>query len=732
MNMTRDITPSFNRIIPQNLNPRRPKYGLSQFLQSIRNIFREEFVSTKLITINCWKLEKITNSVYSLLSFILSLSLFIFSIVLCAIFDQNIFFSIAILILNEAATIYKLKKVTDQEEDEVYSYLKATLLGRLIAKAVTLSILLLMTQTPEGPAILAYLWIAIYYGIDSGLHFFFRSIYCFRDLAVVTHKFMRLILLLQGALMMEREKVFKPNEFMGLKTLWPIYIATFVYFVFFILLVVVSIGSNIISLSKKRWKFYEKDSFLGQIWTICTFFVILMIFVFVLVFNTRLIEIRKKKFQDLYGYKYYVNSEKKIIIIVFGSIFSILLLILFIVGILIRKSIDKFYQRVTFIRNHSKEDIALERYTGIENEQTVEKKYKIISLKKFMSKAKRDFKYMLQQSDELFLGIKEIDLADLSRLDTKRSEIKSPAESFEKKENDLIGINLLTNEDKENSPKSRRNNIKGQRCLSAKPKFYHMDFDENNEMDTLIQERNKSTFKRHCLSPDMKPSHKLDFENSEENRNLLAELSAFDSNAPRIKDEPSFALDVQIVEKKPKVKTSKKPKHKKDEENGRKVNTNHFFITNNGFENSREDNKELTFIEKTKKFLKKIFKSADPETKLKQKKAKRRRKKVAKKMKRNKKLIESTLKLGGQDEWDSEVFESGLCTICVENSVNSIFQPCGHGCSCFSCSKTLLFNKPECIFCRKEVDKLVKLDLNYELDGMYKVKSVYNINKKKG
>ena len=56
---------------------------------------------------------------------------------------------------------------------------------------------------------------------------------------------------------------------------------------------------------------------------------------------------------------------------------------------------------------------------------------------------------------------------------------------------------------------------------------------------------------------------------------------------------------------------------------------------------------------------------------------------------------------------DGDSPSSGLCAICLTSPVESVFQPCGHACSCSPCGRRL----ERCPICREVIRNVTKIFL---------------------
>ena len=52
----------------------------------------------------------------------------------------------------------------------------------------------------------------------------------------------------------------------------------------------------------------------------------------------------------------------------------------------------------------------------------------------------------------------------------------------------------------------------------------------------------------------------------------------------------------------------------------------------------------------------------------------------------------------------SEINLEHLCTMCYENPIQAIFEPCGHRCLCLECYKREKENLERCPICNKEIE----------------------------
>lgn len=59
----------------------------------------------------------------------------------------------------------------------------------------------------------------------------------------------------------------------------------------------------------------------------------------------------------------------------------------------------------------------------------------------------------------------------------------------------------------------------------------------------------------------------------------------------------------------------------------------------------------------------------------------------------------------------SEEDETGLCTICFTNKVDTIISPCNHMCMCSSCVPLMKKNTIVCPICRGKIQKFIRINL---------------------
>ncbi len=54
-----------------------------------------------------------------------------------------------------------------------------------------------------------------------------------------------------------------------------------------------------------------------------------------------------------------------------------------------------------------------------------------------------------------------------------------------------------------------------------------------------------------------------------------------------------------------------------------------------------------------------------------------------------------------------KIYNVEECVICMENEPDKVYLPCGHKCTCASCSNMLCRNKKECPLCRRFIVEII-------------------------
>jgi len=80
-----------------------------------------------------------------------------------------------------------------------------------------------------------------------------------------------------------------------------------------------------------------------------------------------------------------------------------------------------------------------------------------------------------------------------------------------------------------------------------------------------------------------------------------------------------------------------------------------------------------------------------------------------KKMK--KKKMESKIKFSELQEANDDTPEQLVCIVCTEFVKNTIFDPCGHSCTCLKCSKKIMDENRKCPICREKIKEVKPLYL---------------------
>lgn len=64
--------------------------------------------------------------------------------------------------------------------------------------------------------------------------------------------------------------------------------------------------------------------------------------------------------------------------------------------------------------------------------------------------------------------------------------------------------------------------------------------------------------------------------------------------------------------------------------------------------------------------------------------------------------------------------ESNTCYVCVQNPCNAVIMNCGHGGVCYECAVEFVQKKNQCMQCRQEVDRVIKINPDPKLRNIIK------------
>lgn len=71
--------------------------------------------------------------------------------------------------------------------------------------------------------------------------------------------------------------------------------------------------------------------------------------------------------------------------------------------------------------------------------------------------------------------------------------------------------------------------------------------------------------------------------------------------------------------------------------------------------------------------------------------------------------------------------EKRKCVICMENKIDCVFRPCGHGGVCLECAQKMVQEKAVCYCCREPIKRVVQIDNTTVYKDVFRVKDVYSV-----
>lgn len=72
-----------------------------------------------------------------------------------------------------------------------------------------------------------------------------------------------------------------------------------------------------------------------------------------------------------------------------------------------------------------------------------------------------------------------------------------------------------------------------------------------------------------------------------------------------------------------------------------------------------------------------------------------------------------------------------ICKLCCQNIADVVFQPCGHGGVCLTCFLVMIEHGTiQCFYCRRNIDKVYKLDVDKTYKDIFRISEVYKIEKR--
>lgn len=663
-----------------------------------------------------WKAQKVKYSVYSLFNFLISIVYFNLALITCLTKKISPYWALYTLTIEEGLSFYRFAAlVREDSNDWQKGITKMKLFLRFLFKLITLVALFIWQQQPGLPSLFVYTLPCLYFVVSLLVHLIFQKYETFRDGVVIIWKVVRVVLVFQFALFLEKGSGLSFEHKDYIKIFWVGYVGVTLAIPCYAVFLLCSLIGKLHSFIHRRWAIDESKSFLGFVWLNLTIVSLLGYSFYIVSFFVYFVEGKEESYVPKISDRKKLEERKDDFIRGIQH-FANLMSILAMIGYFVRKSILNLFSRPVTLWAATEE----EEETVIQGDRT-----SVVDLTTKNQDLTCDYVY--KKGTEFFKVVTMEEICEIIELDSQSSY---PSETFNKEqEGVLVGLDRESTEKIELEEFQQRiislREKPAKSVRSASPRFERIGgliILEKEEMNLgWVSPKKMPLLANLCISPQLE---KIRMESKIEKKNWKEKFGGLVLDIKEMKEEieenQEYEENVNPKEKKPK-KQNLKEFLEEEEDLERKISSScnledeNSILTrkNQGMMYSpdsdllRADEEEISvdsslledLFKKRKEKLEKLMK-ASPEVKL------------------TSTSIEENL---------SVLCDSKTCVICLQNESECVFQPCGHGNCCFSCVTRVIESKGTCHFCRADIERILRIDNKLEYEGFYKVKELYKV-----